>query len=401
MGKQPGEGAEERRAGPRSSFEPPVRPDEALGRVEKRPAPAEIRRRALSRYPDREACRPAGLLASGSSAAGLLPGRATGFPIGRVQWFLPGASPVTVAGAARDFHPLPLAGRIKERRRARDDTPSRARRFNRPHGYDPAQDARSRLHARLRPPAPRRFPGGRARARARRPSRSRDLPAALPRPRRARHAALRPSAGRRSRASPLPGPRRLRPALGHAAPLRRQADAARRGHRRDRDGGHDGHRRRRGGAPHARVPGRLLDARARRRRGGAPAPALPPRGDRARRRRHRRRGHGGVALLGHRRPRRPAAHRRADLPRLRRRLRRPRVASLRRQLVRQRGHGGQHRLRLRRRDGGVPDSFGRTSPMGSKGKRASHTARRIRPRPRRSASTAGARKRSSAGRRRR
>jgi hypothetical protein len=24
---------------------------------------------------------------------------------------------VTVAGAARDFHPLPLAGRIKERRR--------------------------------------------------------------------------------------------------------------------------------------------------------------------------------------------------------------------------------------------------------------------------------------------
>ena len=58
----------------------------------------------------------------------------------------------------------------------------------------------------------------------------------------------------------------------------------------------------------------------------------------------------------------------------------PRLAPLRRQLLRQRSDRGQHRLRLRRRDGGVPHSFGRTATMGSKGKGSPHSARRVHPR---------------------
>ena len=54
---------------------------------------------------------------------GLLPGRATG--VGRSlasSGLPPEASPVTVAGAARDFHPLPFAERFKEPRRGRTIT---------------------------------------------------------------------------------------------------------------------------------------------------------------------------------------------------------------------------------------------------------------------------------------
>src|SRR5262245_799872 len=51
-----------------------------------------------------------GLLASGSRAFGLLPSRST------ASGSAPSASPVTVAGAARVFHPLPVHERtVKER----------------------------------------------------------------------------------------------------------------------------------------------------------------------------------------------------------------------------------------------------------------------------------------------
>ena len=59
----------------------------------------------LARWRD---VRSSGLLAHGSSAFGLLPKRPTLFqdPM-TFSGCVPEASPLTVAGAARDFHPLP------------------------------------------------------------------------------------------------------------------------------------------------------------------------------------------------------------------------------------------------------------------------------------------------------
>ncbi len=115
MGKEPGQGAEENQQDRgRHSNLPFDRTDLSNGREASR-APG-IRRRVLSCGPVREACRPAGLLASGSSAFGLLPGRATGSCRSLASSGLPPeASPVTVAGAAWESHPLPLAERFKER----------------------------------------------------------------------------------------------------------------------------------------------------------------------------------------------------------------------------------------------------------------------------------------------
>src|SRR5262245_50536603 len=96
--------------------------DGFLGGPRSVPRPREFEGASLV-GPVREACRPAGLLASGSAARGLLPGRATG--VGRSlasSGLPPEASPVTVAGAARDFHPLPFAERFKEPRRGRTIT---------------------------------------------------------------------------------------------------------------------------------------------------------------------------------------------------------------------------------------------------------------------------------------
>ena len=59
-------------------------------------------------YPDGSASRPAGLLASGSSAPGAFPdARPSRRRSTAASGILPGASPVTVAGAARESHPLP------------------------------------------------------------------------------------------------------------------------------------------------------------------------------------------------------------------------------------------------------------------------------------------------------
>ena len=144
----------------------------------------------------------------------------------RVQWIAPEASPVTVAGAARDFHPLPLADECKERRRRGTIAPSR-RRCNL---CIECGHARPGLHARPRPQAPRGLSRGRPRPGQDGGPDHRDLPAALAGPRRARHAA-RPRDVGRDRARAPSRPRRLRPALGDAAPFRRKADAA---HRRRR-----------------------------------------------------------------------------------------------------------------------------------------------------------------------
>src|SRR2546425_3186953 len=66
----------------------------------------------FSPCPEGQALRPTGLLTSGSHACGLLPRRRT-FRSLASSGFVPGASPVTVAGAVRDSHPLPLVERIQ------------------------------------------------------------------------------------------------------------------------------------------------------------------------------------------------------------------------------------------------------------------------------------------------
>jgi len=68
--------------------------------------PHHCGRHAAFRYtpPGAERRSPAGLLAPGSTPAPRLPGA----PEGTVQWRVGRSSPVTVAGAARDFQPASL-----------------------------------------------------------------------------------------------------------------------------------------------------------------------------------------------------------------------------------------------------------------------------------------------------
>jgi hypothetical protein len=206
---------------------------------------------------------------------------------------------VTVAGAARDSHPLPFARRIKEPKR-RQDTPER-RDFQPPSsraqrgipdsiavraikhgilgmtlsGYNPAQNARPRLHARPRPHAAHRFPRSRAGPGEERCPAHGDLPTALACARCPGDALDGADVGG-SFDFAAPGPRRLRSPIGDVASFGRKADAASRGHRGRRHGRDIRYGGRGRGAPVARIPGRLLDSRAGRRGRRRPAPAVPP-----------------------------------------------------------------------------------------------------------------------------
>jgi hypothetical protein len=279
---------------------------------------------------------------------------------------VPGTSPVTVAGAARDFSPASLSrtkSKIRERerriRRARSErkgglgpeVSSSVVRFPFPVSRFPAPFPMSwpdkipphgpRLHARLRSPAPRRVSRGRARRRQNRRADRGDLPPALPRARRPRYAPSPGGVGG-GRHEPPARARRLRSPLEHAPAFRRQAHAARGRDRLRRHRRHHGHGGGRGGPPHARISRGLLQSRSRCRSRRPAAPSVAPRGDRTRGRRDRGGRDGGVALLRHRGARRPTCDRGADRPRVRRGVRRARLASIRRQFLRQWRGGGQH-----------------------------------------------------------
>ena len=114
-------------AGPRSSFEPPVRSRRRISEGPKGSRARGIGRRVLS--------------GSSPRPRSVSSGRSPGFRIFRLRapsrtrnrllpilapsGLPPEASPVTVAGAARDFHPLPFTERFKERRRGATIAPSR------------------------------------------------------------------------------------------------------------------------------------------------------------------------------------------------------------------------------------------------------------------------------------
>src|SRR5438552_19181555 len=113
MGQKPGERTEENEQDRGRHSNLPFDETEIPGGSKRSRARENSRARSL-RFPDRETFRPAGLLASGSSADGLLPGRAT-FRSDASSGLLPGASPVTVAGAARALHPPPCGGPERDR----------------------------------------------------------------------------------------------------------------------------------------------------------------------------------------------------------------------------------------------------------------------------------------------
>ena len=84
--EKPGEGAEQDEKGGGRHSNLPFDETRNLGGLDGIPRPREFEG-AFFRCPDREAFCPAGLLASGSSAAGLLPERLTVLSIQRAQWF--------------------------------------------------------------------------------------------------------------------------------------------------------------------------------------------------------------------------------------------------------------------------------------------------------------------------
>src|SRR5262245_6107533 len=108
-GESAGTGRRGGPAGPRSSFEPPVRQDGCLERVEQGPALREFEDASFSRAPsEKRVVRQVSWLPD-PQPSGSFPNAQ---PVCRSLAFSglpPEASPVTVAGAARDFHPLPLA----------------------------------------------------------------------------------------------------------------------------------------------------------------------------------------------------------------------------------------------------------------------------------------------------
>src|SRR6185369_1252745 len=123
-----------------------------------RPAPREVESASLSLPRRRKAFRAAGLLASGSLAVGLLPGRAT-FSISRVQWFLARGVPGDSGGGRAGFTPASLD---------RTESKNERRRYCREAEVStgPAdtirRDAHPGFHARFRPAAPRRVPRSRS-----------------------------------------------------------------------------------------------------------------------------------------------------------------------------------------------------------------------------------------------
>src|SRR5712692_3715545 len=133
-GEQVGRRHRGKRAELRPSFEPPVRRDEVSERETSRSArPREFEGAPSSVPPAREkrSVGPVSWLPD-LSPSGSFPNAQ---PISRSETFsglLPGASPVTVAGAARDLHPLPYEPRFarirpNESQRSRtsgDDTPA-------------------------------------------------------------------------------------------------------------------------------------------------------------------------------------------------------------------------------------------------------------------------------------
>jgi hypothetical protein len=107
MGKEPGKSAEEDEQDrgrhsnlpfDETSLPRGERASRAVGNSKARPLSLPVEKRF----------RPAGLLASGSSAVGLLPGRATGNPISRVQWFLARGVPGDSGGGRAGFSPASL-----------------------------------------------------------------------------------------------------------------------------------------------------------------------------------------------------------------------------------------------------------------------------------------------------
>jgi len=223
---------------------------------------------------------------------------------------LPGASPVTVAGAARDSHPLPCdppflrrSGQAERSQRTpkapnillcrSSDKGQEAGLGNRGHGTgeDPPTsessescpdmipaDAGARLHTRFRSAAACRFPRGRASAGEDAGADRRDLPSTRPGARRAGHEA-RPGGVERGLGPAPSRARLLRRAVGHTPSFGRKADAegGRNGcdrHRRDLR--HDGGR---GGSTNSRLSGRGFEPPCRRWGGRRATPALSARGD--------------------------------------------------------------------------------------------------------------------------
>ncbi len=295
-------------------------------------------------------------------------------PISRIQWIAARGVPGDSGGGRAGFSPASL--RRTTQRTKGDNLYRVVSRLQQPPHRMPGKDARPRLHARLRPPPPRRFPGSRARSGQDRRADRRDLPPARRAPTTSSSRASRRSGGRSSPRSPLPGPRRLRRALGDAPSLRRASPC-----RASRAPS-------RSSPPEPRTSPVAEEARRTLEYLGVSSTLVPDVGVA-----------GVLRLLS-----RLEEIERADVviavagmeaslfsvlgglvgrPIIAVPTSRgygaafggPRLASLRGEFLRQRGHRGQHRLRLRRRDGGVPHSFGRTAPMGSKRKRLPRHAR--------------------------
>ena len=114
MRKQPGKGAEENEQDRGRHSNLPFDETELSNGSRERPALREFEGASVSCDPVREACRPAGLLASGSSAVGLLPGRATGSsPISRVQWIAARGVPGDSGGGRVGISPTSLGRTIQ------------------------------------------------------------------------------------------------------------------------------------------------------------------------------------------------------------------------------------------------------------------------------------------------